>query len=43
VFTLFREGDGWLHAFENDASEQGLFGGIVPGTVHPRLSAAGEG
>ncbi|MGL4555814.1 MAG: hypothetical protein ACRC33_31990 [Gemmataceae bacterium] len=41
VFTLFREGDGWLHAFENDASEQGLFGGIVPGSVHPRLLPAG--
>jgi hypothetical protein len=43
VFTLFREGDGWPHAFENDASEQGLFGGIVPGTVHPRLLPPAEG
>lgn len=39
VFTLFREGDGWFHAFENEASETGLFGGILPGSVHPDLWA----
>ena len=37
VFTLWREGDGWWHAFENEASEQGQFGGLVRGSVHPWL------
>ncbi len=37
VFTLFREGDGWVHHFENQASEEGLFGGIVNGSVRPDL------
>ena len=37
VFTLWREGDGWWHAFENEASEEGQFGGLVSGSVHPRL------
>lgn len=35
--TLFREGPRWWQRFENQASETGLFGGIVPGTLHPRL------
>jgi hypothetical protein len=37
AFTLFREGPHWYNAFENQASEQGLFGGIINGTVHPEL------
>ena len=37
AFTLFREGDGWTHWFENGASAQGVFGGIVPGSVCSRL------
>lgn len=37
LFTLFREGNRWWNRFENQASEQGMFGGIVDGTVHPRL------
>jgi hypothetical protein len=37
VFTLWREGDGWAHWFENQASEAGLFGGIVSGSVRPDL------
>ncbi|MFQ3648947.1 MAG: hypothetical protein SNJ75_01335 [Gemmataceae bacterium] len=37
IFTLWREGEGWWHTFENQASEQGQFGGVVPGSVHPRL------
>ncbi|GIW82812.1 MAG: hypothetical protein KatS3mg105_4619 [Gemmatales bacterium] len=35
--TLFREGPNWWNHFENDASESGQFGGIVPGSVCPRL------
>lgn len=31
--TLFREGPYWWNHFENQASEQGLFGGLVPGSV----------
>jgi len=31
--TLFREGTHWWNHFENDASEQGQFGGIVNGSV----------
>jgi hypothetical protein len=31
--TLFREGPHWWNAFENGASEHGLFGGIVNGSV----------
>lgn len=35
--TLFREGPyPWNH-FENEASEEGLFGGIVKGSVNPLL------
>jgi hypothetical protein len=37
LFTLWREGEGWVHAFENEASEMGQFGGLVPGSLHPRL------
>jgi hypothetical protein len=37
--TLFREGPHWWNHFENQASEQGLFGGLVPGSVCPRLAA----
>ncbi len=36
-FTLWREGVGFMHRFENQASEQGLFGGIVDGSVCPEL------
>jgi hypothetical protein len=39
VFTLFREGPRWLNWFENAASEQGQFGGIVPGSVSAELLA----
>lgn len=35
--TLFGEGPHPWNRFENDASEQGLFGGIVSRSVHPRL------
>jgi hypothetical protein len=31
--TAFREGPHWWNYFENQASEQGLFGGIVNGSV----------
>jgi hypothetical protein len=37
--TLFREGPHWWNHFENRASETGLFGGIVNGSVHPALLA----
>lgn len=37
VFTLWREGPHWYNHFENQASEEGLFGGIVSGSVHARL------
>lgn len=39
--TRFGEGVGWPHYFENQASEMGLFGGIVPGTLCPRLNRIG--
>jgi hypothetical protein len=35
--TLFREGPHWWNAFENAASAEGLFGGIVNGSVCPGL------
>lgn len=35
--TLFREGPHWWNHFENRASEEGMFGGIVNGTVHDKL------
>ena len=37
MLTLCREGERWYNHFENQASETGLFGGIVGGTVCPRL------
>lgn len=37
LFTLFREGPHWYNAFENQASEQGQFGGIVNGSVCAEL------
>ncbi len=37
--TWFREGPRWWHGFENQASEEGLFGGIVNGSVCERLMA----
>jgi hypothetical protein len=39
IFTLFREGSRWWNWFENAASEQGQFGGIVPGSVSAELLA----
>jgi hypothetical protein len=38
LFTLSREGDRWRNWFENQASAEGLFGGIVNGSVHPGLA-----
>jgi len=35
--TLFREGPHWWNHFENQASEQGQFGGIVNGSVCAEL------
>jgi hypothetical protein len=35
--TLFREGPHWWNHFENNASEQGQFGGIVNGSVCDEL------
>ncbi|MFO0879090.1 MAG: hypothetical protein U0840_17235 [Gemmataceae bacterium] len=37
LFTLYREGPHWYNRFENQASEDGLFGGIVNGSVCPAL------
>lgn len=37
VLTLFREGPHWWNHFENRASEDGMFGGIVSGTVCEKL------
>jgi len=37
ALTLCREGRHWYNRFENQASETGIFGGIVPGTVCERL------
>jgi hypothetical protein len=43
AFTLWREGPRWYNHFENQASEEGLFGGIVNGSVCPELmSQLGE-
>jgi hypothetical protein len=33
MFTWYREGRHWWNGFENQASEEGLFGGIVNGSV----------
>jgi hypothetical protein len=38
-FTLFREGPRWFNHFENQASADGMFGGIVNGSVCPELMA----
>ncbi len=40
--TLFREGPYWWNHFENRASEEGMFGGIVKGTVCATLLARME-
>jgi hypothetical protein len=37
AMTLFREGAHWWNHFENQASEQGQFGGLVNGSVCPEL------
>ena len=37
LFTWWREGKHWWNWFENQASEIGQFGGILSGSVHPRL------
>ncbi len=37
--TRFREGPHWWNHFENQASEQGQFGGIVEGSVCAELRA----
>jgi hypothetical protein len=39
ALTLFREGPHWWNHFENDASANGEFGGLVEGSVDPRLLA----
>ncbi len=43
TLTLFREGTHWYNRFENQASEEGLFGGIVNGTVRPELMRQAQG
>ncbi len=37
LFTLFREGSHWWNHFENQASEEGQFGGIVNNSVCSEL------
>ena len=37
--TRLREGPRFYNRFENQASEQGQFGGVVNGSVHPELMA----
>jgi hypothetical protein len=37
LFTWWREGQHWWNWFENQASSQGLFGGIVNGSVCAKL------
>lgn len=37
LFTLWREGPRWYNAFENQASEEGQFGGVVGGSVCAEL------
>lgn len=37
--TLFREGPHWWNGFENQASEEGQFGGLVNGSVCQHLMA----
>ena len=41
--TLFREGPRWWNRFENRASETGLFGGIVSGSVSDELMRLATG
>jgi hypothetical protein len=41
--TRFREGPHWWNHFENDASEQGQFGGIVEGSVSAAMRALVQG
>jgi hypothetical protein len=43
AFTLWREGPRWYNHFENQASEEGLFGGLVNGSVSPELLARVRG
>jgi hypothetical protein len=42
ALTLFREGSHWWNYFENQASVQGQFGGIVNGSVCPKLMASSK-
>ncbi len=42
-FTLWREGPAWYNLFENQASAEGLFGGIVNDSVCPELMARCRG
>jgi hypothetical protein len=37
TFTLLREGPRFWHRFENEASEQGMFGGFVSGSVSTEM------
>jgi len=37
LFTWWREGTHWWNAFENQASAEGQFGGIINGSVSPEL------
>ena len=37
LFTLWREGPRWYNHFENQASEEGLFGGIINASISPVL------
>jgi hypothetical protein len=37
--ALFLKGPNWWNLIENDASVQGQFGGLVNGSVCPRLLA----
>jgi hypothetical protein len=43
TFTLFREGPHFWNRFENEASEQGMFGGLVSGSVSVELLRRVEG
>jgi hypothetical protein len=38
ALTLFREGDRFWNYFENQASEEGLFGGLIAGSQAPFLT-----
>jgi hypothetical protein len=39
LFTWWREGPHWWNQFENRASERGLFGGVVPGSLRIELES----